>query len=207
MKRGTNAMTDQSPLPARDHANGDRTARRRPGRLVLALVAVLALGWASGVLPRAWESGQQQRHQDGLHPAGSEHLPITTTGPLSGLLTRTAAAPSSLDSPAGSDVVHRLAALHGRFGFASLAKAPEPREPATLAAPGVAGIEPGAEKASYGLVASFGGDTVQGLAGTTFSHAACCEHGMTIWLALTLRVTQEIERTLPWLAGNGPHAI
>ncbi len=207
MKRGASKMTDPRPHPSRDPDTGGRTAHRRPGRLVLALAAVLALGWASGILPRAWESGQQQRHPDGLHPAGSEHLPITTTGPLSALLTRTAAAPSSLETPAESDVIRRLASLHGRFGFASLARSPEPRAPATLAAPGVASLEPGAETASYGLVATFRGDPAQGLAGTAFNHRGCCEDGLTIWLALTLRVTQEIERTLPWLAGSGPHAI
>jgi len=59
-----------------------RTARSaRRWRLALALLAVLALGWASGLLPRAWEAGQLLRHlASGRAPADIQRLPLTLVG-------------------------------------------------------------------------------------------------------------------------------
>jgi hypothetical protein len=55
--------------------------RRRRWQIALALLASLALGWVSGILPRAWEAGQLLRHLagDGL-PTGVQRLPLTLAG-------------------------------------------------------------------------------------------------------------------------------
>ncbi len=220
MTRGTHAMTDNQPLP--DAPQPDhRVSRHRSCRLALALVAVLALGWGSGILPRAWESGQQQRHQqDGL-PAGSEHLPITTASPLSDLgieaIQRQVALtqrPSSLEDSPEMAMARRLAAVHGRFGNATIAQTP-PRAPATLATlpsvqnPRSTGSAALANEAphSFGLIVAFSGTLGEDLRFFGIASGICCDGSLSAWLQLTMRLSRGLEVQSPDLRQAGPHSI
>ena len=107
------------PIPARRATSatlGRLWPRRRRWRVTVVLVALLALGWASGILPRAWEAGQLLRHlaSEGV-PAGVQRLPLTVTGqagshpadlyalaeagPLPGLVLLPGASPGGKDEP------------------------------------------------------------------------------------------------------------